>query len=90
MGKDFDAEIHRQQSMILVPLDTPGVKVVRNISVMHHHSHESHCEIVFENVRVPAATCWAGRAMALPWRRRGWGRGASTIACARSGRPNWR
>ena len=56
MGKtDFDAETHRQQSMVLVPLDTPGVRVVRNISVMNHHSHESHCEIVFENVRVPAA-----------------------------------
>lgn len=56
MGKtDLDAERHRQQSMIAVPMDTEGLKVTRNISVMHHHSHETHCEIVFENVRVPAS-----------------------------------
>lgn len=45
---------HQQQSMILVPLDTPGVKIVRNIPVMNHEDYESHCEIAFENVRVPA------------------------------------
>jgi acyl-CoA dehydrogenase len=56
MGKtDFDAEIHRQQSMCLVPLDTPGMRIVRDLSVMHHHSHETHAEIVFDNVRVPAS-----------------------------------
>ncbi|MBA93225.1 MAG: acyl-CoA dehydrogenase [Phyllobacteriaceae bacterium] len=56
MGKtDMEAETHRQQSMVLVPFGTPGMKVVRNIAVMNHHSHESHCEIVFENCRVPAS-----------------------------------
>lgn len=56
MGKtDLQEQTHRQQSMVLVPLGTPGMKVVRNISVMSHHSHESHCEIVFENCRVPAS-----------------------------------
>ncbi|MCB1397478.1 MAG: acyl-CoA dehydrogenase family protein, partial [Rhodobacteraceae bacterium] len=44
---------HQQQSMILVPLDTPGVKIVRNPAVMNHHSFEGHCEIVYRNVRVP-------------------------------------
>jgi acyl-CoA dehydrogenase len=41
--------------MILVPRDTPGVEIVRNIDIMNHHSPEGHCEIVFRNVRVPAS-----------------------------------
>lgn len=57
MGKtDLEAETHRQQSMVLVPMGSPGMKVVRNIPVMNHHSHESHCEIVFDNVRVPVTS----------------------------------
>lgn len=54
MGKtDPSAPSHRQQSMILVPMDCEGVEVVRNISVMNHHSPEGHSEVVFKNVRVP-------------------------------------
>jgi len=57
MGKtDTQADTHRQQSMCLVPMNTPGLKVVRNISVMNHVSHETHCEIVFKNVTVPASS----------------------------------
>lgn len=56
MGKtDPAAESHQQQSMILVPRDTAGVEIVRNINIMNHHSPEGHCEIVFRNVRVPVA-----------------------------------
>jgi acyl-CoA dehydrogenase len=40
--------------MVLVPLDTPGVQVVRNIPVVHHQSPEGHCEIVLRDVRVSA------------------------------------
>lgn len=46
---------HRNHSMVLVPMDTPGVELVRNIPVVHHHAPEGHCELVFRQVRVPTA-----------------------------------
>ncbi|MEH0632555.1 acyl-CoA dehydrogenase family protein [Streptomyces bottropensis] len=59
MGKtDPDgADIRRQQSMILVPRDTPGVTVRRAMQVFGYedHSHGGHAEVVFDNARVPAA-----------------------------------
>ncbi len=45
---------HKQQSMILVPLDTPGVTIVRNLSVFGYDDQEGHAELLFEDVRVPA------------------------------------
>ncbi len=54
MGQtDPEAEVHRRQSMVLVPLDTSGVEIVRNIPVMNHIQPEGHCEVLFRNVRVP-------------------------------------
>ncbi|HKT18738.1 MAG TPA: acyl-CoA dehydrogenase family protein [Stellaceae bacterium] len=47
-------EPHRRQSMVLVPADTPGLTVVRNPPVMHQIHLNGHCEVLFQDVRVPA------------------------------------
>ena len=56
MGKtDPEARAHAQQSMVIVPLDTPGITHVRNLSVFGYLDRETHAELLFEDVRVPTS-----------------------------------
>jgi acyl-CoA dehydrogenase len=56
MGKTDPSEsVHRQQSMILVPVDTPGVEVVRSLPVFGYQDQHGHGEVRFTDVRVPAS-----------------------------------
>ena len=50
-----EAASHQQQSMVLVPIDTPGVTIVRSTPVFGWQDQHGHCEIVYEDVRVPVA-----------------------------------
>ena len=50
------ADAHHRHSLVLVPMDTPGVQVVRNIPVVHHLAPDGHCEILLRQVRVPRAS----------------------------------
>ena len=61
MGRtDPEAEPHRQQSMVLVPLATPGVHLVRGLPVFGYLENASHGEVVFDAVRVPASNILGG------------------------------
>jgi acyl-CoA dehydrogenase len=54
MGKtDLEAETHRQQSMVLVPRDTPGLTIERHLPIFGYQDQHGHSEIVLEDVRVP-------------------------------------
>jgi acyl-CoA dehydrogenase len=71
-----DAASHQQQSMILVPIDTPGVNILRSTSVFGWQDQHGHAEIVYDDVRVPATNLLAeeGMGFAIAQARLGPGR----------------
>jgi len=48
-----DTPRHARHSWVIVPVDTPGFEIVRNVAIMHHHAPEGHCEVQLREVRVP-------------------------------------
>ncbi|MGH6912360.1 MAG: acyl-CoA dehydrogenase family protein [Geminicoccales bacterium] len=73
---DPGAEPHARHSMVLVPMETPGVEVVRNLPIMHHTAPEGHCEMLFRDARVPVEHLLGeqGKGFALAQARLGPGR----------------
>ena len=53
--ENLEAPRHKRHSMVIVPLDTPGFQIVRNVPIMHHHAPDGHCEVKYINVRVPVS-----------------------------------
>ena len=75
-GAPADSPGHARHTLLLVPMDSPGLSIVRNIPVMQHQAIDGHCELLFREVRVPMTNRLGdeGQAFALAQARLGPGR----------------
>ena len=89
-ARDPDAPRHARHSIMLVPMDAPGVTVVRNMRVFGFTDPPGHAEVMFEGVRVPAANLVGEQGGGFAIAQARLARAASTTACARSGWPSGR
>ncbi|APT90202.1 acyl-CoA dehydrogenase [Corynebacterium sphenisci DSM 44792] len=80
---DPDADPHRRQSMLVVPADAPGVRVLRNLPVFGYHDREGHAVVEFDGVFVPDADvlAGAGEGFAIAQARLGPGRIHHAMRC---------
>lgn len=87
---DPDAPSYRQQSMLLIPRDTPGITVLRDLPMFGYTDRCGHGDVLFEDVRVPVSSLLGGEGEGFALAQGGWGPGACITPCARSGSPNGR
>ena len=76
--------MHQRHSIVLVPLGTPAVILVRDLSVFGYTDHQGHCEVRLEGARVPAANLLGPACAGFAIAQSRLGPDACTTACARS------